>query len=129
MPAINFQSQFAAKVEAGTKNQTIRKARKLPIKVGDTLQLFTGQRTKDCRKLKVVTCTGVEPVKMYEHVEQLSFGKNVYYRINVNGTYLDGKWIQYSFALQDGFKDIGTMFDWFEKTHGLPFTGVLIKWG
>lgn len=41
MVAINFMSQFAPMIESGTKIHTLRdKAR---CKVGDTLQLYTGQ--------------------------------------------------------------------------------------
>lgn len=59
MPALNFQSRFAAKVLDGTKPGTIRAKRKRPIKVGDRLYLYTGQRTKHSRKLKEVVCHGV----------------------------------------------------------------------
>lgn len=52
MALLNFQKQFADLIEAGTKRQTIRAARKYPIKVGDKLYLYTGLRTKYCRKLK-----------------------------------------------------------------------------
>jgi len=31
-------------------------------------------------------------------------------------------------ARLDGFKSAAAMFDWFEKTHGLPFEGLLIRW-
>ena len=31
-------------------------------------------------------------------------------------------------ALADGFNSLEVMFAWFEKTHGLPFHGQLIKW-
>lgn len=34
----------------------------------------------------------------------------------------------YSFALADGFKSAQEMFDWFAKTHGLPFSGIVIYW-
>jgi hypothetical protein len=35
---------------------------------------------------------------------------------------------KYLTAKDDGFVDFDEMFDWFEKVHGLPFTGQLIKW-
>lgn len=31
-------------------------------------------------------------------------------------------------ASNDGFKNYYEMAEWFSKTHGLPFTGQLIKW-
>jgi len=56
MPALNF-SVFVDKVESGEKRQTIRKRRKRPIKMGNTLHLYTGMRTKGCRLLGLKTCT------------------------------------------------------------------------
>jgi hypothetical protein len=44
MPALDFQARFAPLVESGEKRQTIRKRRKRPIGVGQTLYLWTGQR-------------------------------------------------------------------------------------
>ena len=52
MPSLNL-TVFIDKVESGEKRQTIRLHRKRPIKVGDTLYLFTGMRTKGCRRLTV----------------------------------------------------------------------------
>ncbi len=51
MPAINFKAQFASDVELGIKRQSIRPRGKRVYKVGDKLTLYTGQRTKACRKL------------------------------------------------------------------------------
>jgi len=31
-------------------------------------------------------------------------------------------------AEADGFTGLKEFVDWFDQTHGLPFTGVLIKW-
>jgi hypothetical protein len=49
MVALNFQPRFADLVEVRTKRQTIRRSDR--VKVGDRLQLYTGQRTAACRKL------------------------------------------------------------------------------
>ena len=56
MPALNYQAQFAPKVESGEKLQTIRARRKRPFKRGDRLYHYTGMRTKSCRKLGESTC-------------------------------------------------------------------------
>jgi hypothetical protein len=59
MPAYNFKAQFAPAVEAGQKLCTIRgKAAKL----GTTAYLYTGMRTKACRKLgqgKIINNTAI----------------------------------------------------------------------
>lgn len=117
MPALNFQKQFADKVESGEKRQTIRAMRKRPFKTGDKLYLYYGMRTKSCRKLGEAVCNSVEDVKICKN--------GVIY---INGV---GKWFSASYdkiAREDGFKDWNEMFNWFKKTHGLPFHGQLIKW-
>lgn len=51
MPAINF-TKFVDRVEAFEKPITIRARGKRKIYIGDTLHLFTGMRTPQCRRLK-----------------------------------------------------------------------------
>lgn len=111
MPALNFKEQFTEAVESGLKKQTIRTVRKNPIKVGDTLYLYTGMRTKKCRQLKTVIC---KKVKRFF----LSYGD-----INVNERLLN-----YAQALRfieaDGFKYVEMFFKFF----GNRFEGVVIYW-
>jgi hypothetical protein len=57
MVEINFSEQFAERVKSGDKRQTIRRSKKCGP--GDTLQLYTGQRTKACRKLRDAVCKDV----------------------------------------------------------------------
>ena len=113
MVAFNFQKRFADAVEAGHKRQTIRaKARCM---VGDKLQLYTGQRTKACYKLRDEICTSVR---------RIVIGPKT---IKVDGhqlTILETE----TFARSDGFQNWGEMRRWFEDNHGLPFTGWLIEW-
>lgn len=57
MVAYNFQARFAPDVAAGRKLQTIRaEGRRAHAKAGDRVQLYTGMRTKACRKLAEGTC-------------------------------------------------------------------------
>ena len=49
MVAFSFKAQFADLVASGKKTQTIRQTAR--AKPGDRLQLYTGMRTKKCRKL------------------------------------------------------------------------------
>ena len=119
MPAINFQPRFADLVESGRKTQTIRKANR--FKVGDKVALYTGQRTKRCRKLGEGVVTELAWIRLnrkrigYFQVEYWSAG------LQTNPDITD-------FAIADGFADAEEMVDWFEKQHGLPFKGWLIKW-
>ena len=117
MPALNFQKRFAHLVESGQKCQTIRAPRidgKPNACIGDTLYLYTGMRTKGCRKLGKAICAKTSQVVITHD-----------WRILVNGILVkDGD----GFARADGFSDMTEMFDWFHKTHGLPFEGSLIEW-
>ena len=138
MPSLNFQKQFAAAVESGEKRQTIRLVRKNPIKAGDKLYLFTGQRTKWSRRLvvqravevirravkglprgHVVECTGVEPFSIHHFPDG--------YAVAVACRELGAEEAE-AMAIADGFDEFFGMIDWFEDTHGLPFEGVLIRW-
>ena len=67
MPALNFQKRFVSKILSGEKRQTIRAKRKNPIKVNDTLQLWTGQRTKRAKHLIDVQCGDILDIEITEN--------------------------------------------------------------
>lgn len=128
MPALNFQPQFADAVEDREKCQTVRAPRKdgrPHCKRGDTLKLYTGMRTKKCRLLRTATVTRVVPVRI-EATEMFLGGQRlpsiIYARDQLEPT-------DNEFAEADGFPGFMAMSAWFEKTHGLPFDGVVIYWG
>lgn len=65
MPALSFQKQLRAPVRKGTKPGTVRQVRlKNPIKVGDTLYMFTGMRTRQCKKFGERICKAVYPIRI-----------------------------------------------------------------
>lgn len=116
MPAINFQSRFAADVESGRKHTTIR--RRGRAKPNQWLYLFTGQRTKQCRRLKKALCLGVTP-----------------FRIGPFGSCLLGDAILWKDELEalarlDTAGQMGAteFVEFFRSTYGLPFDGELIIW-
>ena len=61
MPLLGFKKQFAPLVEEGQKRQTIRAKRRdgRNPHAGETLFLYTGLRTKSCRKLGISGCKSV----------------------------------------------------------------------
>ena len=121
MPAISFQERFANAVEAHVKSQTIRRVWKRPIKVGDTLYLYTGMRTKHCRKLRTVVCLDCRPITISEHsISIVTDGDTL-------GVWPEGGPLEW-LAHQDGFDSWEEMRDWFNARYGLPFEGVLITW-
>jgi hypothetical protein len=121
MPAINFQQRFAEAVESGEKRQTIRRIRKRPIKVGDHLFFYTGQRTKQCRYLTWHLCRGVRIISIDLDAIWIHAGDGK------PKTAMIGKALD-RFAKKDGFQDWPEMRDWFCRRHSLPFDGVLIEW-
>jgi len=121
MPAFNFQKRFAPKVESGEKGQTIRSYRKdcRNPRAGQTAYLYFGMRTKSCRKLGESLIKSVDPIAI----------KRNGYMVNI---IVGAKELNYrekeTLSKADGFENFDEMVAWFEKTHGLPFYGLLIKW-
>ena len=118
MPLLGFKKQFAPLVESGANRQTIRLKRKdgKNPHPGDTLYLYTGLRTKGCRKLGTAICTGAWDVGITKCGPVLT------------GIRLDPDEAG-ELAARDGFSCFGDMQDFFEKEHSLPFWGLLIEWG
>lgn len=118
MPALNFKKQFAPAVESWEKLQTIRARRKdgRDPKAGQTLYLYTGMRTKVCRKLGETTCKEVIPITIESDLYTIIGTKSLDTHDEV------------ALAKADGFDDLSGFYDFFDKTHGLPFHGLLIKW-
>ena len=117
MPAYNFKKEFAADVKSGKKRQTIRRRRKRWTRKGETLYLYTGQRTKRCRLLREAICLDVK-----------------YIEIGIGGIFLVDKSMGIDspnadrFARADGFSSSRELIDWFRAAYGLPFKGVVIYW-
>ena len=117
---VMFQERFSGLVEAELKLQTVRPRRRdEPVHVGDRLSLraWSGKpyRSKQ-RIIRETVCSAVTPIWL-----------NVHGALWLN----DGPESQDSaqaFARADGFSSFPEMFWWFANTHGLPFSGVVIRW-
>lgn len=129
MPALSFKKQFAKPILTGRKKQTIRRFRKYPIMLGQTLYLYTGLRTKYVNKLKEVRCTGTYKIKIT--------GKSItIYDFNLcsrKPVVLKGEHALNAFAKRDGFKNFSDMKAFWIAEHGkegspFPFYGTLITW-
>lgn len=123
MVAINFQTRFADDVQLGIKRQTIR--RRARCKPGDSIQLFTGMRTKSCRKLGEAICHRVRSVRICDTVVWLD-GKQLYVG---DARHDDLRNCDNDFARLDGFPGFMEMAEWFRDRYGkLPFDGFVIEW-
>lgn len=117
MPVLNY-TVFIDKVVSGEKRQTIRAGKR--FKVGDTLYHYTGMRTKKCRKIRPETvCTSVEEIIMQQGVGE--------FRVTVNGEILWSPAV-HKLAIADGFEGKWDFYEFFNRTHGLPFIGQVVKW-
>lgn len=117
MVAYSFKARFADAVADGRKTQTIRAPRKRHARPGETLQLYTGMRTKQCRKLREVVCDSVRAI-------DLDFSANT---ITIEGIgVLSNPAALDHIATKDGFANWAEMKTfWPDATH---FSGVLILW-
>ena len=126
MVAYNFQKQFADDVESGKKKQTVRPVgKRRHAKVGDALQLYYGQRTKQCRKLRDAVCVRMDKIAIQTFGVRLDSDSGALQASDMAGEGL--VWLE-NFAKRDGFESWEAMRDWFEQQHSLPFEGVLIMW-
>lgn len=127
MSSLTFNEEFAGAVESGAKTQTIRRVRETPIKVGDTLQLYTGHHVLPCRQQ-----IGVGVVREISAVRLSADGVDAYvtplWQLMRMPPEQSEDVTEGEFAKADGFKDWPEMRDWFERQYGLPFEGVLIRW-
>jgi uncharacterized protein YqfB (UPF0267 family) len=133
MVAYSFKSRFAAPILAGTKAQTIRADRKRHARPGEMVQLFTGMRTRQCRRLGEARCLEVVPIRQAFAIQ----GQTELIRLGDRFIRSEGF---DAFAQQDGFADMAHMakFWWanhpptkceeFEDPDSLIFAGVLIVW-
>ncbi|MBX3736702.1 MAG: ASCH domain-containing protein [Candidatus Didemnitutus sp.] len=119
MPAYNFKGQFADAVESGRKPHTIRPRRKRPTRVGDTLYLYTGMRTKKCRLLRTATCRKVTPIAIYT--------SGCSGLVKLNGREMPHREL-HRLAIADGFFGIPEFLDFFADNYGPNFEGELIEW-
>lgn len=129
MVAYSFKKHFAPKIIDGSKPQTIRATRtgKVPhVRPGQALQLYTGMRTKQCRKIGDAVCLSVEPIR-------ISFTPKLSPQIMVQGPIrrlYEGDQLE-EFARRDGFEGWLDMVAFWRKEHGgdlVTFDGVLITW-
>ncbi|MCB1424111.1 MAG: hypothetical protein KDJ69_16945 [Nitratireductor sp.] len=127
MTALNFQQQFAGDVEAGAKTQTIRawwKDRERQQRLfapGAKVQLYTGMRTKVCRKLGDGIVVKLFEVEIRKDGIQLTNDRGA-------GAWLTDSAALHAEAMADGFYNWSAMRGWFADTHGLPFSGLIICW-
>lgn len=132
MVAYSFAPMFRQSVAMGVKTQTVRATRSRHAKPGERVQLYTGMRTKYCRKLVDAdpVCTDITDIEIVVTVGHPEFIAS----ITLGGRELSDDEVE-QFAIADGFTPglLHTarwqMGDFWLYKHGqCRFRGVVIKW-
>ena len=122
MVVLMFDKRFFEAVANGTKRQTIRPARKRPIKVGDLLSLRRWEGAP------YRTGHVILGEKVCSRVAHLWIGRTFKTPVvEIDGCLLrEDEWSR--FVRDDGFASGTEFLDYFRATYGLPFKGVAIWW-
>lgn len=129
MVAYSFKSRFVEPIRSGTKFQTIRNDRARHARPGETLQLYTAMRTKQCRLIGHATCLDVVPIT-------IDF---TLLRVTVAGRMITLRENRDAFAVGDGFVNWSDFVQWWRAdrtnrtTHlnhspAPTFSGVVVSW-
>lgn len=133
MVAYSFRPQFAEPIVALQKRQTVRGHRARHARPGEAMQLYTGMRTKQCRKL-----LAIDPVCL--DVREVVIGLNSRHpllidAISIDGIAQDDAQIE-AFAVADGFggalaegfarRRMGEF--WVRHHDWSRFHGVVLRW-
>ena len=122
MVAYSFKARFGPLIRAGTKTQTVRADRKRHARAGETLQLYSGMRTRSCKLLATATCLAVWPIRFdFQSGQEL---------VQVHSHASTLKAERDFFAQRDGFEDWDDLSAFWTREHpGLDqFEGLLISW-
>lgn len=147
MPAYSFMRRFVDPIRVGLgllkvsppdnlprpKRQTIRAVgKRRHARVGETVQLYTGMRTKNCELIGNARCTAVQGVHLKWSEWQSFFTFDVWQpepdTYKRHGDLLAIADMD-AFARADGFDSFADMEKFWQATHGLAtFEGLLIQW-
>lgn len=129
MVAYSFQAQFEAQIAALQKRQTVRSFRKRHARPGEPMQLFTGMRTRHCRKILTP-----DPLCLDLQGILLAFGADdAVTQIELGGCPLNRDEVE-AFAAADGFGPLDgearlRMGQFWNRAARLnSWGGVLIRW-
>lgn len=140
MVAYSFKRRFVDPIRVGLskvslsfdcapKQQTIRAVgKRRHARPGETLQLYTGMRTRQCEKIGDARCTTVVEIRIAVEAGCIvTAPRTDRSQVIKSPAYLD------KFAVNDGFADWPDMQAFWRDEHGDltrlgPFVGLLILW-
>lgn len=109
---VNF-TVFIDKILSGEKRQTIRRAspKWKNVKAGDKLTLYTGLRTKECRKLGEAVVESITPIALTPRSADCAVKTAL-------GTFLLTSFDVRFLALADGFESTFDFWNFFTEHYG-----------
>ena len=118
MVAFSFSPEFADAVASRKKCQTIRRTMRPGAEVGRKVQLYTGQRTKQCRKL-------VDEDPTIHRVTEIEIDGH---GLKYDGLYQTPETAD-GYARRDGFENFAAMRKWFFDRYDTDrFVGYEYRW-
>jgi len=151
MVAYSFKREFAPAIILGRKRQTVRAHRRRHARPGETMQLFTGMRTRQCCKIiPDPVCTNIVDARLdltaLSDVAEPNNATQAETAASRVSLFLDGEEIaspffRHAFAELDGFGDMifagtdvplspfaGMVLFWMHNHGAIDFRGVVIEW-
>lgn len=133
MVAYNFQRRFVPAIESGAKCHTIRRiSKRRHARVGEFLQLYTGMRTKSCRKIfeddRICTLSSrIDLLILPNCIGAIRLGEARSYGKRLRHTDCEEQIER--FAVEDGFDSAADMHAFWLDFHGAgTFRGMMIGW-
>jgi hypothetical protein len=149
MPAYSFKKRFIPPIKVGLgiaskgdevwvydggitrmpdpKRQTIRAiGKRRHARVGETVQLYYGMRTKQCMKIGDARCVNVSNIRISVETNKVEIERDIiWHEIRTRDALNE-------FARSDGFESWSDMQAFWRQEHGGkrvgPFVGLLIEW-
>lgn len=115
---------FAGKIKSGEKRQTIRSAsdKWANVKAGDRLTLYTGLRTKECRKLGEAVVESITPITLQSAAGWVEANTQL-------GVFRLSSIDLQNLARRDGFENTRDFFAFFNRKYdGDAFEFYVIRW-
>jgi hypothetical protein len=126
---LGFKKKFAPKIINGSKIHTVRNFRKVKPKLGETLYMYTGLRTRNCELItNKETLKGIDIVRIYISHVSCEIWINIEYKDQNSNNKLNLQQME-EFAINDGFDDLPDFIKWWMDGYNLvDFRGNLLHW-
>ena len=122
---LGFKKRFVHPIQIGTKVFTMRKPRKIPPKIGETLYMYTALRTANCEKIsdKERLRSVQKAIVMFNYYRNKKGGLQLMrMQVTVDGRRIEGDELA-QFVRYDGFEDHIDFFKYWTSGYKHPEVG------